>query len=386
MSKKKLNNKGFAVSAMLYTLLTAFLLFLGASLAQFSSSAKILSNANKDLTDGFGYNIFSVYYNAAGVVEEQKSISIHDFPYKPDEPSIAGKKFKNFKSFSSGQVNKATLRCGTLSEDSALPVSYSAIKNFSKRKKCAEDIKIEYKAVFEQNAVIPSEYKLKITYIDENGGDKLYEYKTISDHDEFDKNPNIKPGYEITHYTDINKSSDFASLKCSGESTYVSVGLPIKYETLRGNCNSEEVDLELRVTYAKINELDNVPVNVYYWLPRYSTVSSGVLNEISGKCGLYYTMNSRTNIYKTVTYKNLTINEINNATNRYWTLKGCNAKFTLKDTNRNYYNSPTSYGCDPERYIKPEIEKLYNQNSKPQLSSIDLYVRRINDDSSCRAP
>lgn len=65
MSKKKLNNKGFAVSAMLYTLLTAFLLFLGASLAQFSSSAKILSNANKDLTDGFAYNI-SVYYNVNG--------------------------------------------------------------------------------------------------------------------------------------------------------------------------------------------------------------------------------------------------------------------------------------------------------------------------------
>lgn len=65
MSKKKLNNKGFAVSAMLYTLLTAFLLFLGASLAQFSSSAKILSSANNDLTDGFAYNI-SVYYEVGG--------------------------------------------------------------------------------------------------------------------------------------------------------------------------------------------------------------------------------------------------------------------------------------------------------------------------------
>ena len=65
MSKKKLNNKGFAVSAMLYTLLTAFLLFLGASLAQFSSSAKILSNANKDLTDGFTYDI-GVYYKVNG--------------------------------------------------------------------------------------------------------------------------------------------------------------------------------------------------------------------------------------------------------------------------------------------------------------------------------
>lgn len=51
MFKNKLNNKGFAISSVLYTLLTAFLLFLGAALAQFSSSAKILSKANNDLTD-----------------------------------------------------------------------------------------------------------------------------------------------------------------------------------------------------------------------------------------------------------------------------------------------------------------------------------------------
>lgn len=73
MSKKKLNNKGFAVSAMLYTLLTAFLLFLGASLAQFSSSAKILSSANNDLTDGFAYNI-SVYYEVGG--EDDTDLSV----------------------------------------------------------------------------------------------------------------------------------------------------------------------------------------------------------------------------------------------------------------------------------------------------------------------
>ena len=383
MSKKKLNNKGFAVSAMLYTLLTAFLLFLGASLAQFSSSAKILSNANKDLTDGFGYNIFSVYYNAAGGVEEQKSISIHDFPYKPDEPSIAGKKFKNFKSFSSGQVNKATLRCGTLSEDSALPVSYSAIKNFSKRKKCAEDIKIEYKADFEENI---SEYKIQIIYINDFGGDELYENTIISsDSESIDINRNINSGYEINNYWDYSKSSsDAATLSCGG--TDLSVQLPISYNTLKEKCTRATGTLKLRVVYKQINLLDNVDVNVYYWFPRYSNASSGFLNEISGTCGLYYSKSRVTNIYKTVKLKDLTIGERNNVTNNYWTLKGCNAKFTLKDTNENYYNSPTSYGCDPERYIKPEIEKLYNQNSKPQLSSIDLYVRSINDDSSCGAP
>lgn len=47
-----LNNKGFAVSTVLYTLLIAFLLFLGATLAMFSSSTSVVGNANTDLSDG----------------------------------------------------------------------------------------------------------------------------------------------------------------------------------------------------------------------------------------------------------------------------------------------------------------------------------------------
>lgn len=51
-----LNNKGFAVSTILYTLLIAFLLFLGATLAMFSSSNSIISNANDDLINGIVLN------------------------------------------------------------------------------------------------------------------------------------------------------------------------------------------------------------------------------------------------------------------------------------------------------------------------------------------
>lgn len=51
-----LNNKGFAVSTILYTLLIAFLLFLGATLAMFSSSNSIISNANDDLINGIELN------------------------------------------------------------------------------------------------------------------------------------------------------------------------------------------------------------------------------------------------------------------------------------------------------------------------------------------
>lgn len=47
-----INNKGFAVSAILYTLLIAFLLFLGAALAQFDTSTGIIGKANDDLING----------------------------------------------------------------------------------------------------------------------------------------------------------------------------------------------------------------------------------------------------------------------------------------------------------------------------------------------
>lgn len=51
-----LNNKGFAVSSVLYTLLIAFLLFLGAALAQFSTSSSLIGKANDDIVNG---NTFS---------------------------------------------------------------------------------------------------------------------------------------------------------------------------------------------------------------------------------------------------------------------------------------------------------------------------------------
>lgn len=47
-----LNNKGFAVSAVLYTTLIAFLLFLAIVLSMFSSSSDLVRNANTDLING----------------------------------------------------------------------------------------------------------------------------------------------------------------------------------------------------------------------------------------------------------------------------------------------------------------------------------------------
>lgn len=55
-----INNKGFAVSAVLYTLLIAFLMFLGAALAQFETSSGILGKANDDLVNGTKFEIMQV--------------------------------------------------------------------------------------------------------------------------------------------------------------------------------------------------------------------------------------------------------------------------------------------------------------------------------------
>lgn len=49
---KKLNNKGFVVSAVLYTLLIAFLIYLGVTLSTLKSSIDLINHANDDLTNG----------------------------------------------------------------------------------------------------------------------------------------------------------------------------------------------------------------------------------------------------------------------------------------------------------------------------------------------
>ena len=67
-----LNNKGFAVSTILYTLLIAFLLFLGATLAMFSSSNSIISNANNDLING-------TKLSAVQVIEKYNPIDFDDY-------------------------------------------------------------------------------------------------------------------------------------------------------------------------------------------------------------------------------------------------------------------------------------------------------------------
>jgi len=57
-----LNNKGFAVSAVLYTLLILFLVFLGVSLSMFSASNNLISYGNRDLVDGVRFEAKQVCF------------------------------------------------------------------------------------------------------------------------------------------------------------------------------------------------------------------------------------------------------------------------------------------------------------------------------------
>ena len=52
-----MNNKGFAVSSVLYAILISFLLFLGVALAMFSSANNITLSANDDIVNGTGFSV-----------------------------------------------------------------------------------------------------------------------------------------------------------------------------------------------------------------------------------------------------------------------------------------------------------------------------------------
>ncbi len=51
-----MNNKGFAVSSVLYAILISFLLFLGVALAMFSSANNLTLSANDDIVNGTGFS------------------------------------------------------------------------------------------------------------------------------------------------------------------------------------------------------------------------------------------------------------------------------------------------------------------------------------------
>lgn len=71
-----LNNKGFAISSILYTLLIAFLLFLGVALAQLSSSSSLIGKANDDLINGISLSIDEVKVNGKPTIRVKSRYGI----------------------------------------------------------------------------------------------------------------------------------------------------------------------------------------------------------------------------------------------------------------------------------------------------------------------
>ncbi len=89
-----LDNKGFAVTSVLYTLLIAFLLFLGVSLSMLSTSNSLISNMNRDLTDNLYVNAYLNIDNKNDLSNSLQIVKIRynkgtiywpqDFSYKKD--------------------------------------------------------------------------------------------------------------------------------------------------------------------------------------------------------------------------------------------------------------------------------------------------------------
>lgn len=71
-----LNNKGFAISSILYTLLIAFLLFLGVALAELSSSSSLVGKANDDLINGISLSIDEVKVNGKPTIRVKSRYGI----------------------------------------------------------------------------------------------------------------------------------------------------------------------------------------------------------------------------------------------------------------------------------------------------------------------
>ena len=59
----KLNNKGFAVSAILYSLLTVFILFMLVVLNSMNNSITVLKSSNDDIINGDKFDVSQVYEN-----------------------------------------------------------------------------------------------------------------------------------------------------------------------------------------------------------------------------------------------------------------------------------------------------------------------------------
>ena len=73
-----MNNKGFAVSSVLYAILISFLLFLGVALAMFSSANNITLSANDDIVNGTGFS-------ARRVVNDMKDNTGSEIPSCEDD-------------------------------------------------------------------------------------------------------------------------------------------------------------------------------------------------------------------------------------------------------------------------------------------------------------
>ena len=106
-----MNNKGFAISSVLYIMLASFLMYLAVLLSQLSSSADIIGNADNDLID----KGFSAYINESESSNEKIII------LKDDKKIVWPKDFGTSEEYNGVKVtqddNKITIKCEGYDDD-----------------------------------------------------------------------------------------------------------------------------------------------------------------------------------------------------------------------------------------------------------------------------
>lgn len=135
-----LNNKGFAVSAVLYTTLIAFLLFLAVVLSMFSSSSDLVRNANTDLINGNKFEAKQVTLTSGfnggktNCVPTSKTLLGSSEFHWYDSPVIVkiNSRYGTYywpKDFSDDNANGGILKAGGTSSDGKLQTSKDGENN-----------------------------------------------------------------------------------------------------------------------------------------------------------------------------------------------------------------------------------------------------------------
>lgn len=125
---KKINNKGFVISSILYTLLISFLLMLALLLLQFKSSSDVINNASKDLVNGEELKLYHVHVGSGTC--KKISDTFGEIIFNHDGSNKFSVSSSDYNWFSSSMIIKINSRYGVYywpKDFSGAKISYTGV-------------------------------------------------------------------------------------------------------------------------------------------------------------------------------------------------------------------------------------------------------------------